>query len=942
MSSPTNKPQIASQPRTYNDYTVGWVCALPKEQTAAIAMLDQRHPKLPKPANDPNTYTLGSIGDHNIVITCLPSGKYANVPATAVAIHMVHAFPSIKFGLMVGIGGGIPPKVRLGDVVVGIPMGQHPGVVQWDLGKQERGGFTRTGSLNNPPLLLLSAISELRTQHGLEESKMQSYLSEMVAKYPKLASTYLRSEFLQDVLFKPTYDHNETIPEPTDSLSDNGMGMEEEEDSCRYCDRTQVVPRKPRDMRVHYGLIASGNSVIKNATFRDALRRNLGKDVLCVEMEAAGLMDNFPCLVIRGICDYADSHKNKIWQEHAAAVAAAFAKELLGYIQPSDVDREKAVIDILDHIRIAVDSIKDDTRYTSSRLHEKGDLEILDWLVPPEYDYGPQQTDNFRRREPGTGQWLLDSEEYQGWIQQPGRTLFCPGIPGAGKTILTSIVVDDLENRFRNKTTTVIVYIYCNYKRQSEQTVENMLSSLLKQFAQCQPSLPRSLKELYERHKTKRTRPSLNEISMSLESATAKNSGSFIVVDALDECRASDSCRSSFLSAIFHLQLKTRVNIFATSRIVPEITERFENSLVVEIRATEGDIRRYLQGHKAELPELVIDEPSLQDEIINSIAEAVDGMFLLATLHLGSLRGKDTPKAIRTTLRNMARGSNATKENIYELAYKSATDRIRGQLKEQAERAKQVISWIVCTKRPLTTLELLHALAVEIDKPGLDQDNIPRIKDVVSVCGGLVTVDEQSSIVRLVHYTAQDYFQQTKNDWFPDAQYYIAATCTTYLSFHEFKTGYAKTDEKFEERLKSHYFYAYAARNWGYHSREVPDCQNILSFLRKPAQVEASSQLLLMADDRYKWPGYSQRTPKNMTGLHLAAYFGLEVIARLLDEFDPDTRDDDGRTPLSWAAERGHEAIVQQLLATGKSTPTREIITAGRRCRGRQGAGTRP
>jgi nucleoside phosphorylase len=134
---------------THNDYTVGWVCALPKEQTAATAMLDQRHADLPKPLNDYNTYTLGSIGKYNIVIACLPKGKLGTSSAATVATQMVRTFPSIKIGLMVGIGGGIPPKVRLGDVVVSTPVGQFPGVVQWDFGKAKQGGnFERTGSLN--------------------------------------------------------------------------------------------------------------------------------------------------------------------------------------------------------------------------------------------------------------------------------------------------------------------------------------------------------------------------------------------------------------------------------------------------------------------------------------------------------------------------------------------------------------------------------------------------------------------------------------------------------------------------------------------------------------------------------------------------------------------------------------------------------------------------
>ena len=116
------------------------------------------------------------------------------------------------------------------------------------------------------------------------------------------------------------------------AVPDNGDGDDEE--SCQFCDRAKVVKRKPRDMRIHYGLIASGNQVTKDATFRDKLNKDLGGNVLCVEMEAAGLMDNFPCIVIRGICDYADSHKNKDWQEHAAAIAAAFAKELQNGVLP--------------------------------------------------------------------------------------------------------------------------------------------------------------------------------------------------------------------------------------------------------------------------------------------------------------------------------------------------------------------------------------------------------------------------------------------------------------------------------------------------------------------------------------------------------------------------------------------------------------------------------
>ncbi|GAW24762.1 hypothetical protein ANO14919_143550 [Xylariales sp. No.14919] len=418
---------MASQPRTRNDYRIGWVCALPKEQTAAIAMLDRRHADLPRLPNDHNTYTLGSIGNHNVVVACLPKGRIGTVSAAIVATQMIHAFPSIKFGLMIGIGGGIPPKVRLGDIVVGTPSGQYPGVVQWDLGKKEKDKFIRTGSSNNPPSLLLSAVTKLESDHELTGSRIPEYLDEMVSKYPRLAPKYLRSESLRDVLFKANYEHNESTPDYADVYSPENENEEDKEESCRNCDKTQVVKRKPRDMLVHYGLIASGNSVVKNATFREDLQQYFKGEVLCIEMEAAGLLDNFPCIVIRGICNYADSHKNKTWQEHAAALAAAYTKELLGYIQPSDVDKEQTAGDIITGVSSALSSIKQDTTYTRSDLDKTEDLKLLDRPTPT--DYGSQQTDYFRDDNQGQGNGCLTLANIRTGYESQTRRCSVQGSP---------------------------------------------------------------------------------------------------------------------------------------------------------------------------------------------------------------------------------------------------------------------------------------------------------------------------------------------------------------------------------------------------------------------------------------------------------------------------------------------------------------------------------
>jgi nucleoside phosphorylase len=308
-----------------DDYPIGVICALPVEKVAFVAMLDKVHESLQTPKDDENSYTFGEIGKHNIVVACLPAGLTGNNSAATVAKDMLRSF-RIKIGLMVGIGGGVWSKrmdIRLGDVVISQPDGTHGGVVQWDFGKMEHDGFRRTGSLNKPPRPLLNAVQDMKEKHMLEGDELADNLARMIQNKPKLARTFFHQGFDNDCLYEATYNH---------------AGGE----TCDECAIAKVINRSPRtttEPQVHYGNIASGNEVVRNGEFRDRIARDLG--IICFEMEAAGLMDTFPCLVIRGICDYADSHKNKRWQPYAAATAAAYAKELIGLLKKQGVDELK-------------------------------------------------------------------------------------------------------------------------------------------------------------------------------------------------------------------------------------------------------------------------------------------------------------------------------------------------------------------------------------------------------------------------------------------------------------------------------------------------------------------------------------------------------------------------------------------------------------------------
>jgi nucleoside phosphorylase len=303
---------------------------------AAKAMLDEVYDDLPVQPTDQNTYILGRIKEHDVVIACLPSGDYGLVSANTVAIQMLSTFRSIRFGLMVGIGGGVPngdADIRLGDVVVGKPTDIYGGVVQYDYGKATSGGkLQQTGMLNRPPQILLTALSRIQANHLTDGSQISDYMATIEQKFPQQASNFRRPA-TEDILFLPDHVHRDGKLK-----------------SCAACDLTKTVLRPPRSQNtpvIHYGVIASANQLVKDSQLRDRLSQELG--AYCVEMEAAGLMNNYPCLVIRGICDYADSHKNKQWQGYASAVAAAYAKELLLCIPARDIQ----------HTRSAEDTVSD-------------------------------------------------------------------------------------------------------------------------------------------------------------------------------------------------------------------------------------------------------------------------------------------------------------------------------------------------------------------------------------------------------------------------------------------------------------------------------------------------------------------------------------------------------------------------------------------------------
>ncbi|KAL3433551.1 purine and uridine phosphorylase [Aspergillus tetrazonus] len=298
----------------YQSYTVALICALEVELTAARCMLDEEHQSLRIQRFDPNFYILGKLSGHNVVLTSLPEGSQGTVAAATVATHLSRTFPAIKLRLFVGIGGGIPSAendIRLGDVVVALG-----GVDEYDRGEETPTGFKQQGTIYPAPVEWRSAMTTMKSAHRVKPNRIDEFISDMLRKYPQLVE-YQRPPPERDNLFSANYNH----------AVKSGP--------CHQCDRNKRVSRRdlPPASRVFYGLIASGNRVIKNAHIRDALAQEAG-GAICFEMEAAGVLNQLQCIVIRGIADYSDSHKNDDWHGYAAAAAAASAKEMLMYIDP--------------------------------------------------------------------------------------------------------------------------------------------------------------------------------------------------------------------------------------------------------------------------------------------------------------------------------------------------------------------------------------------------------------------------------------------------------------------------------------------------------------------------------------------------------------------------------------------------------------------------------
>ncbi|KAK6334697.1 hypothetical protein TWF718_010144 [Orbilia javanica] len=620
------RPMSHAGALSHGSYTIGWICALPLEMAAARVMLDEIHSDLRNPSQDLNSYIFGAVGDHNVVITCLPSGIYGVAPAALAVSQMQSSFPSIQFFMMIGIGGGAPSMadIRLGDVVVSMPVGQHPGVIQYDRGKTMAGGLTQeTGSLNRPPRGLLNVVSKLRAIHSTDGSRILKFIDD-VAKRSRAGTAFMQPEG-EDILFRAEYNHID-------------LGT----DNCNFCDEDEIVARPPRDTQcpaIHYGTIASGNQVIKDGKSRDLIAKKHG--AYCFEMEAAGVSDVVECLVVRGICDYSDSHKNKRWQGYAAGTAAAYAKELLLTLSASEkpagsTPKHTTVVGPgpgqTSRTRINTGSFSEEHGLTQLSGSEEYRIKSLRSLCFQGMDY---RLNSIAQAHQNTCNWIFNADMFLRWrdrrnVEEFNGVLWIKGKPGAGKSTLMKQIFLHCQKHLAGYS--IGAYFFSARGVGLEKSHFGMLRSLLYQLLDEESDLACDIFFRRFRDKEKKHGISWEWHEGELEAILSELVSSLdrpilLLVDALDECGEGEVRRVvSFLERLGLIAAnssKGSLNICLSSRHYPTITMAKMLDLVIDRR----------EGHTNDMVIYIQDKLRIkQADIQEELQEKASGVFLWVVL----------------------------------------------------------------------------------------------------------------------------------------------------------------------------------------------------------------------------------------------------------------------------------------------------------------------
>lgn len=688
-------------PTTRAEFEVAIICALPLEASAVVDLFDEHyddeHDIYGKQEGGSNAYSTGRIGQHDIVLAHMPGmGKSS---AASVASGLRSSFTGIKLALIVGICGAVPipspnNPIILGDVII------SNSVIEFDFGRQYPDHFERKSgtkdTLGRPNSDIRALLNKLEVRHVRE--KLGGKILQNLANLREKIDTARYPGVNQDRLFEATHRHmhhgeffsRDCLCSMARSHSDP-VCKKASESSCDVleCNLLAVLENPARRKRldaeaptplVHIGTIGSASTVMKSAEHRDLIAQ--GDNIIAFEMEGAGVWDNLPCIIIKGVCDYADSHKNKHWQDYAAATAASAAKAFLDYwtsmqgprnlvttpsrkrsYSPSIADaanvskQHGSPTQRQDHVPVP---IRTDQASTSLRP------------VPGPSDLGTRQTRldalNFelldarhatiKKTHTGTCKWLFSESEYLDWqdeqkLHEHHGFLWIKGKPGAGKSAIMKFAYSEAQARSKNSA--VISYFFNARGERLEKSTCGMYRSLLFQLLSKVPRLQVVLDGSNLGNDAISNTETLQSLfRLAIEKLDDRPLICF--VDALDECEDSEDQVREMVNFFEDLGEHTvekgiRFLVCFSSRHYPHITINKSVELILEVQQghTE-DITKYIQSNlKAGKSERV-------DKLKTEVQEKSQGVFLWVVLVVPMLqkawdRGK--VKSLRECLQSI-------------------------------------------------------------------------------------------------------------------------------------------------------------------------------------------------------------------------------------------------------------------------------------------------
>ncbi len=631
-----------------------------------------------------------------------------------------------------------------------------------------------------------------------------------------------------------------------------------------------------------------------------------------------------------------------------------------------------------------------DTQGLRKEIDETRLKELIDWISP--LNFVAKQSMIWNEHHKGTCKWFLDRDDFREWREGENTRIFCPGIPGAGKTFLSSIVYSELEGlRVREEgglKGAAVVMLYCKWDDPLSQDVDNLLSSIIKQFVQRYNVGVNEMMGLFTKHSKEGTRPSRDQLQSTLQLLIGRFTKVFVVLDGLDELR-NEKERLPLLKFLAPWSTassasKTTINLMVTSRPLPNIVRHFRpmedsestiycdicdeakipmqhncaeceesydlcpscfdhntkrcgykahtyhlefNARVIPIAAVEEDLTTYVCWRTSAsdfLQQCVEIKEGLMDRILDTVVKNNGGMFLLAKFNMDTLESRLNIKQLMAALKTLPQELDGT--------YADAMMRITELPPSTRDTVLQFLCWVVFAEQPLHEKAIEHALAVDEGETDIDDDSIIRARTLANKCAGLVQFDE-SDCLRLVHYSAEGFFRQNRDTWFPDGNTKITSTCLTYLRFDVFRAGACSGNSEaddFEARLVKYPFLRYASINWGNHLRATANetlFDRALDLLLDPGCLASVTQALWYLEDQQRSVSWSA---KDGSAIHLAAHFNLDSLVEKLTRKgqDPNLTDIKGSTPLALAARRANIDAVTALIKAGASV--NPVDNAGR------------